>query len=81
VKIQFPHGCTGSNPVLGVMKITIEPEKKCKLCTCGKSKILPYCDDTHREINEKNSTNFKSIKLFNKGKQKIDLEVESKIWE
>jgi CDGSH-type Zn-finger protein len=61
-----------------IYSIEMEPETKCKLCTCGHSKSLPFCDDTHREINEKNNTGFKSIKLKNKGKEKIDLEVESK---
>jgi len=61
--------------------ITIKQESKCKLCTCGYSKSLPYCDDTHREINEKTRSNFKPIKLTNKGKEIVELEASSKVWE
>jgi CDGSH-type Zn-finger protein len=61
--------------------LKLNPQEKCKLCTCSKSKILPYCDDTHREFNEKEGTSFKSIKIKNIGKEKIELEAESKLWD
>ena len=44
-------------------KIDLIKNKRYKLCTCGVSKILPFCDNEHREHNEKNNTNYKSIKI------------------
>ena len=45
-------------------KVVMKAGRRYKLCTCGESKILPFCDDYHRELNEKMGTNYKSIKIF-----------------
>ena len=44
-------------------KVVMKAGRRYKLCTCGESKILPFCDDSHRELNEKEGTNYKSIKI------------------
>ena len=45
-------------------KVVMKAGRRYKLCTCGESKILPFCDDSHRKLNEKRGTNYKSIKIF-----------------
>lgn len=59
---------------------TIELEKgiQYKLCTCGASKIIPFCDDSHKLLNEKTGSNFKSIKII--PENNITLKVLSKNW-
>ena len=44
-------------------KIEIKKGEKYKLCTCGSSRIIPFCDDSHRELNEKKGTFYKSLKI------------------
>ena len=40
--------------------------KRYSFCSCGFSKNLPYCDNAHREYNEKNRTDYKSLKFTQK---------------
>ena len=44
--------------------IQLKKNVKCSICSCGVSKKLPYCDNSHREYNSANGTNYKSIKIF-----------------
>ena len=44
-------------------KIKLLPSKKYSFCTCGLSEKLPFCDGAHRAYNEKNGTNYVSIKV------------------
>ena len=37
-------------------KIKLYKGKKYSICSCGLSKILPFCDNEHRPYNEKNGT-------------------------
>jgi len=60
-------------------KITIKKGETCKICTCGKSKIMPICDDTHRELNSLNGTNFKSLKIT--PREDTELDLTSSVWE
>jgi len=60
-------------------KINLKKDIEYKICTCGTSKILPYCDDSHRELNKQTSSNFKSLKLI--PEEDITLEVSCKNWE
>jgi len=45
-------------------EIKLHKGRKYSFCTCGLSALLPFCDNAHREYNEKNKTNCKSIKII-----------------
>ena len=45
------------------MEIKLKAGKKYSLCSCGLSKSLPFCDNTHREFNAENGTEYKSVKV------------------
>ena len=47
----------------GGIEIALVKGSEYKFCTCGHSKQLPLCDNTHREINEENGTSYKSFKV------------------
>ena len=59
-------------------KVKLKIGKKYSICSCGKSKILPYCDNEHRSLNLENNTNYKSIKLF--PENDCTLEIKSSTW-
>ena len=61
------------------MKIKLKAGKKYKICSCGFSKILPFCDNTHREINADNDLDYKSIKIT--PEKDTIIEVTSSHWE
>ena len=61
------------------IKIDLKAGKGYKFCSCGHSKTLPYCDNTHREVNEEKGTGYKSVKLF--PESDITLSVYSKNWD
>ncbi|MBS3093366.1 CDGSH iron-sulfur domain-containing protein [Candidatus Pacearchaeota archaeon] len=50
-----------------------------KVCSCGHSKILPLCDESHKAYNEEHGTNYKSVRVT----PEIDTEVKvaCKNWE
>lgn len=60
------------------IKVVLKAGQKVKICTCGESKKLPYCDHTHREYNEKEGTNYKSVKIC--PKEDTEVEISSKKW-
>ncbi|MEK6936248.1 MAG: CDGSH iron-sulfur domain-containing protein [Nanoarchaeota archaeon] len=60
-------------------EIHLKADEKCSICTCGKSKSLPYCDNEHRKLNEEKGTNYKSLKIISK--QDTDIFVYSQVWE
>ena len=43
--------------------LKLKAGKKYSICTCGHSKNLPFCDNTHREINAEKGTNYRSLKI------------------
>jgi len=60
-------------------KLELKAGKGYKFCTCGHSDTLPYCDNNHREVNEKMGTGYKSVKLF--PESDISISVYSKNWD
>ena len=46
------------------MKVKLHKGRKYSVCSCGLSQLLPFCDNAHREYNEKHGTNYKSIKII-----------------
>ena len=44
--------------------IKVKKGTKYSICSCGKSKSLPYCDNEHREFNAKNNCSYKSVKVY-----------------
>jgi len=60
------------------MEIKLKAGKKYSICSCGFSKVLPFCDNTHREHNSVNKTEYKSVKITPDEDTKI--EVTSSRW-
>ena len=59
-------------------KIDLKKNRRYKICTCGISKDLPFCDNEHKEYNIKNNTKFKSVKIISDCD--ITIKMESKKW-
>ena len=59
-------------------KVILKAGQKCSICTCGTSKNLPYCDNSHRTVNEEKGTSYKSLKIW--PQEDITLELLSKNW-
>lgn len=64
---------------MSVKELQLKAGKKYSFCTCGKSKVLPLCDNAHRAWNEKEKTDYKSLKVFPETDVKI--KVSSATWE
>ncbi len=45
------------------MEIKLKAGKRYKICSCGLSQTLPFCDNAHREFNGANNTEYKSVKI------------------
>ena len=59
-------------------KVELKKNKRYKLCSCGVSKSLPFCDNQHRDFNLKNNATFKSIKII--PDCNVTIKIESKKW-
>ena len=54
-------------------KIKLYKGKKYSICSCGLSKILPFCDNKHGPYNEKNGTDYKSVKIISDRTTEVEL--------
>lgn len=59
-------------------KVILKSGNKYIICSCGNSKTLPFCDDTHKEINKQHGTNYRPLKIW--PEKDITLKVFSKAW-
>ncbi len=62
-----------------VKKIKVEKGIKYKVCLCGKSRVIPICDNSHRQCNKEKDTNYKSVKIWSK--KDTELYVYSSNWD
>jgi CDGSH-type Zn-finger protein len=53
--------------------VKLKSDEKCSICTCGKSKNLPYCDNEHKKLNEEKGTSYKSLKIIPKSDVELKL--------
>ena len=60
-------------------EIKLYKGKKYSICSCGLSQLLPFCDNAHREHNEKYGTNYKSVKII--AEKTVNLDVNSSTWD
>ena len=60
------------------MKIKLHKGRKYSVCSCGLSNILPFCDNAHRKYNEKNKTNYKSVKIISE--ETTEININSSTW-
>jgi CDGSH-type Zn-finger protein len=67
-----------SKKKMNAMKLSLVKGKKYSLCSCGLSLSLPYCDNEHREYNQKNNTNYKSLKIV--VDNDVEVELSSSLW-
>jgi CDGSH-type Zn-finger protein len=61
------------------VKVKLIKKKKYSFCTCGKSDTMPYCDNSHRLLNEEKGTDYKSLKVF--PDEDTTMWISSSIWE
>ena len=45
-------------------KILLKKNQRYAICSCGQTKKHPFCDGEHRVYNQKNNTQYKSIKII-----------------
>ena len=64
--------------MIDTKKVVLKAGQKFSVCTCGHSKALPLCDETHREVNEEKGTSYKSLKIW--PQEDITLDLFSKNW-
>ena len=55
------------------MDIKLKAGKKYSICSCGLSKSLPFCDNTHREFYAANGIEYKSVKITSEKDTIIEL--------
>lgn len=60
-------------------EITVKKGKRYSICTCGASAVMPFCDGRHREVNESENCNYKSIKIISE--KDTNIQVHSAAWD
>ena len=63
----------------GAKKIQLKAGKRYSLCSCGKSAVLPFCNGAHKELNEQQGSNYKSVTLL--PSSDTEVAVYSATWE
>ena len=58
-------------------EVILEAGKQFSICTCGQSKNLPFCDSSHKKINEERGTSYHSLKICSP--IIIELKIEQRI--
>ncbi len=61
-----------------IKEINLKANIKYSICTCGGSKNIPWCDNSHRILNEGKGTSYKSLKII--PKKDIILQISSSNW-
>ena len=46
------------------IRVECEAGKEYSFCTCGHSKKIPYCDESHKKVNEEQGTSYKPFKII-----------------
>jgi len=44
--------------------LKLKKDARYSICSCGISNRLPFCDGRHKELNQKEGTSYKSIKII-----------------
>ena len=60
------------------IEIEVEAGRKYSFCTCGQSKKIPICDNSHKEYSEKTGCHYRSFKVF--PQQSGKMHVSSSNW-
>ena len=61
-----------------IKKLIMKKGTQYKFCTCGHSKIIPFCDESHKELNEKTGSGYKSLRII--PEKDIKINISSKNW-
>ena len=59
-------------------KVLLKEGMTYKFCTCGASQTMPYCDGSHKQINEEETSHYASLKIT--PAEDIDVTVSSNNW-
>lgn len=60
-------------------KIILNKGMKYSICTCGASLKIPFCDESHKKLNEEKNCSYKSLKIT--PEEDVTLTLNSKAWE
>lgn len=60
-------------------EVVLKAGNQYSLCTCGFSKVLPFCDETHKKVNEEKGTKYCSLKIT--PDKDVSIKAKSKAWE